>query len=138
MDTEQGLMSGHEELLKKFLEITWSKVTKLDEYGDENWEAMHKEIWVVIGKVGYIELGLFSKDIASLRIKNPIKTTRNERTGTHSTDKRTREARPFASRARMLEKYLEDAFRAYHAKRRAETKASLAVNQTSTDDRGAV
>jgi len=114
-----------DELLEKFLLIAYRKVMKLDEYGDENWMALEKEVWTVIGKVAYLEYGLDSADIRSLRLKNPTKLIRyavsgTKTKGTRLVDKRTPKARLFSSRANELEEYLTRSFKEYHAKRKSE------------------
>ncbi len=40
----------HKELLDRFLEITERKVSVLDDYGDENWDALPKEIARLLSK----------------------------------------------------------------------------------------
>src|SRR5712692_8127588 len=40
----------HSALLDKFLEITERKVSLLDDYGDENWDALPKEIETLLLK----------------------------------------------------------------------------------------
>lgn len=44
-------IDGEPELLRKFLEITYRKVTLRDEYGDENWDALDGEAKRVIAKL---------------------------------------------------------------------------------------
>jgi len=43
--------SQNDALVEKFLEIAERKVSLLDDYGDENWDALTKEIEVVLSKV---------------------------------------------------------------------------------------
>lgn len=43
-EREAALVARHRVLIDKFLEITERKVRVVDDYGDENWEALDKEI----------------------------------------------------------------------------------------------
>ena len=45
----------HRELMERFLEITARKVSFLDEYGDENWDALPKEIERLLSKTARID-----------------------------------------------------------------------------------
>jgi len=45
----------HRELLDRFLEITERKVSVLDDYGDENWDALHQEIERLLSKTAKVD-----------------------------------------------------------------------------------
>lgn len=45
----------HRELMERFLEITERKVSFLDEYGDENWNALPKEIERLLSKAAKVD-----------------------------------------------------------------------------------
>src|SRR5215469_5282383 len=45
----------HRELMERFLEITERKVSFLDEYGDENWDALPKEIERLLSKTAKVD-----------------------------------------------------------------------------------
>ena len=45
----------HRELMERFLEITERKVSFLDEYGDENWDALPKEIERILSKTARVD-----------------------------------------------------------------------------------
>jgi hypothetical protein len=47
--------SQNDPLIEKFLEIAERKVSLLDDYGDENWNALTKEIEVVLSKVAKLQ-----------------------------------------------------------------------------------
>jgi hypothetical protein len=46
------LMEKHQGLLDQFNEIAYRKVTTIDDYGEENWEALDKEIYILLSKIG--------------------------------------------------------------------------------------
>jgi len=46
------IWADHQDLISKFLEITERKVSVLDEYGDESWEALPKQIRECLFKIG--------------------------------------------------------------------------------------
>ena len=46
----------HRELMERFLEITERKVSFLDEYGDENWDALPKEIERLLSKTAKVDM----------------------------------------------------------------------------------
>src|SRR5712692_11378666 len=47
----QEWRAEHSALVDKFLEITERKISLLDDYGDENWDALPKEIETVLLKI---------------------------------------------------------------------------------------
>ncbi len=48
-------LSRHQGLVKKFLEVADRKVSTLDDYGDENWDALPKEIQRCLLKIAHTE-----------------------------------------------------------------------------------
>jgi len=48
----QKLIDRNQELIEKFLDIAERKVSIIDDYGDENWEALPDEILVCLRKIG--------------------------------------------------------------------------------------
>ncbi len=59
----QEWRAEHSALVDKFLEITERKISLLDDYGDENWDALPKEIEILLLKVAKAD----SHDINPLR-----------------------------------------------------------------------
>jgi HJR/Mrr/RecB family endonuclease len=49
------LVAKHSELISQFYKITERKVSLLDEYGDENWKALPKEVEIVLEKIAQRE-----------------------------------------------------------------------------------
>ena len=45
------LFEKNKDMINRFFEIAYRKVTTVDEYGDENWKALEKELLVVIHKI---------------------------------------------------------------------------------------
>jgi HJR/Mrr/RecB family endonuclease/cell division protein FtsB len=65
----QGVLVRNKELVEKFLQIAETKVSIIDEYGDENWEALPDEIQVCLKKIANrenfkIDWKSFSRDKA--------------------------------------------------------------------------
>ena len=46
------ILERHRDLVDKFLEIAERKVSVLDEYGDENWDALAEDIDKCLVKIG--------------------------------------------------------------------------------------
>lgn len=51
IEKTRNLFWANQDLIEKFLEIAERKVSIVDEYGDENWEALPKEILVCLRKI---------------------------------------------------------------------------------------
>lgn len=47
----QALYRKHSNLINKFFDIAYRKVTTVDQYGDENWKAFDKELMLIICKI---------------------------------------------------------------------------------------
>lgn len=47
----QNLIYDNQELIDKFLQIAYRKISLKDDYWDENWEALPKEIAILMGKL---------------------------------------------------------------------------------------
>lgn len=48
----QSLSSKYADLISQFNEITYRKVTTIDAYGEENWDALSKEAALLVEKIG--------------------------------------------------------------------------------------
>jgi hypothetical protein len=53
----EELLKRHQDLVDKFLEIAERKVSIIDDYGDENWDALPKEVETCIAKIAKKEAG---------------------------------------------------------------------------------
>jgi len=69
-DYNRLLYSRSEHLVRKFLEIAETKVSILDDCGDENWEALRNEIRKCLGKIMLHE-GKSEKEVREF-LKNDI------------------------------------------------------------------
>ena len=54
-DKYNKLKSEYENIISQFIEITYRKVSTIDDYGDENWNTLPKEIYRVIQKIAQKE-----------------------------------------------------------------------------------
>ncbi len=51
-EAAQSLSSKYADLISQFNEITYRKVTTIDAYGEENWDALNKEAALLVEKIG--------------------------------------------------------------------------------------
>jgi ATP-dependent exoDNAse (exonuclease V) beta subunit len=109
-------------LVNKFLEIAERKVSLLDEYGEENWDALRKELEIFLSKIAKMEnddIGSI-KNILFLRVKPK---NRKERM-------RLLSQLSIKGNVELLEKYtvrrsrLDSEFRSYHESRKRQTNSS--------------
>jgi hypothetical protein len=54
-ELDEALLAKHRGLIDKFLEIAERKVAVVDDYGDENWDALEKEVERCVLKIAKIE-----------------------------------------------------------------------------------
>ncbi len=59
----QKFLSKHKELIDKFFEITERKVSIIDDYGDENWDALNEEIQSLLIKIAKNDSEMSEKDL---------------------------------------------------------------------------
>jgi hypothetical protein len=95
------LLSSSKDLIEKFLEIAERKVSILDDYGDENWEALPPEIETCLSKIA-------------------------KRNGINPQD-----SRGLPDEYRWLKQHLEARFQYYHRKQKAKPSSSFNVEGLS-------
>ena len=114
----QGWRSQHAALVDKFLEIAERKVSLLDDYGDENWDALTKEIEVVLSKIAQAQ----NDNIASIKgllFKNLLSQAFTTRSGRRVWTRNglalwNKFKSPLFQKYYSLKNHLEDEFRQYH------------------------
>jgi hypothetical protein len=116
----------HRELLNKFLEITDSKVSVLDDYGDENWDALPGEIERLLLKTAKADndnLGLIRKllfkRLGAEEINQAVDKINFIDLVHQGTDRDKLDM--LAKKYVFLESDLEARLRAYHADRKRDT-----------------
>jgi restriction system protein len=99
----QNKLKDYKELIDKFLEIAERKVSLIDDYGDEDWDALSKEIETFLIKVAKKEGGVEEKKV------------REFMSGKHSSFWLGGENGEFIV---WLKKELETIFREYHSRQK--------------------
>jgi len=107
-------------LVEKFLEIAERKVSLLDDYGDENWDALTKEIEVILSKVAQSQNDNIAT-IKGLLFKDQLtKAFARDRTGHLSRSGLAifrKSQSPLFRKYLLLKHHLEVEFRQYHEDR---------------------
>jgi len=102
-------------LLQKFLEIADRKVSRLDEYGDENWDALPHEINLFLLKMVKT---MNDGPVVEARIRDALKK---------------RDDSILLGKYRWIKSRLETEFRTFHQNRAAQTNATEFVSLSGTD-----
>jgi HJR/Mrr/RecB family endonuclease len=111
----ERLLAENKDLVDKFLEITERKVSVLDDYGDENWDALPKEVDTCLRKIAQRE-GLEENWLLSQKEKK----------------KSAFPARLYVpERYVRMEKKLYGLFREYHENRKGSTVSRPEVGELS-------
>lgn len=105
------LLKTYDNLIQQFLEVTERKVSILDEYGDENWEELPKQISLVISKIAKRE-GIDDATIKSWH----------------------RDDFSMPEEMNLLSDKLQEGFRTYHAKQKSPSFDHHSMNKMSGVD----
>jgi len=65
----QSILHKHQELIAKFREITYRKVSRLDDYGDETWDALPTEIEKCLTKIEHREDRTLSRSFFKTKLE---------------------------------------------------------------------
>lgn len=113
----QAWRTRHGALVEKFLDIAERKVSLLDEYGDENWDILRKEIETVVLKTAKADgediisiRSLLFRDLKGADLDRALRAGRRSRTGGAW-------LQSFAKYSSISD-YLESEFRSFHEKRK--------------------
>ena len=106
---DDALLAKHRGLTDKFLEIAERKVGVVDDYGDENWDALEKEVDRCVLKIAKIEGDERVRDVEGEWMFEMYELPQVDGTGVHYG----------WLKYERLQSNLKEAFRVYHAKCKA-------------------
>ena len=118
---DDALLAKHRGLTDKFLEIAERKVGVVDDYGDENWEALEKEVDRCVLKIAKIEGDERVRDVEGEWMFEMYELPQVDSTGVHYG----------WLKYERLQRNLKEAFHVYHAKCKAKGCRLLVRNRVS-------
>jgi restriction endonuclease Mrr len=114
---EDAVLTKNSDLEDRFLEIAERKVSVLDDYGDENWEALPEEVDKCLVKIAKRDPSI---DVSRIGAKSPLTPDLKKLLGGYN-----------EPTARYMAASLESRFRAYHDARKKSSSAAQDISALS-------